>query len=109
MVRHGDGVAPGITVSLPWVRLAALTPLLSFAVPREAALGWEGNLCSGPGSACAVAIRQAGWPVTMVRDDPNLSAIGSFFTEDHWSLGGFVLNLAFYAGVLSLLRALGRV
>mgnify|MGYP007050632969 CR=1 FL=1 len=34
----------------------------------------------------------------------DLSAIGSFFIEDHWSLAGFALNLVFYAGALLLLR-----
>lgn len=106
MVCSGGEFAQRVAVKRPWVRLVALAlllTLLSFALPREPALGWEGNQCLG--KPCAVAVRQAGWPVTMVRDNPDLSAIGSFFIGDHWSLAGFALNLVFYAGALLLLRA----
>lgn len=98
--------ASALRVLLPAVLLSVLSSFL----PREPALGWQGNLCGPPnsGQPCAVAVKQAGWPVAFVQDDPNLSAVGTLSFEDDWNVPGFLLNTVFYAGLLGLLLPLIR-
>lgn len=55
MVCSGGEFAQRVAVKRPWVRLVALAlllTLLSFAAPREPALGWEGNQCLGKPLLC---------------------------------------------------------